>query len=189
MTPDDLYACIECKWKLANRYAAPLTDAMLACGINTPRRQAAFLGQIGHESGRLYYVCELWGPTPTQKRYEGRADLGNTQPGDGYRFRGRGLIQVTGRANYAAMSEALGVDFVTRPERLEAPIYAALSAGHFWQAHDLNELADREDIDAISDIINRGRATPRYGDANGFAERFALWQRSLRYLLLEVTPA
>ncbi len=80
---------------------------MLFRQINTPARAAAFLAQVGHESGQLRYLREIWGPTPAQVRYEGRADLGNAQPGDGKRFMGRGLIQITGRKNYADCGAAL----------------------------------------------------------------------------------
>ena len=157
---------------------------MVACGITTPARIAAFIAQIGHESGRLRYVREIWGPTRAQRGYEGRADLGNTQPGDGFRYRGRGLIQITGRANYRALGQALGADFEAQPELLEQPDYAALSAAHYWLSRDLNELADAGDFEGISDLINIGRRTRKAGDANGFADRLAIYQRA-RHILEE----
>lgn len=141
--------------------------------IDSPQRIAAFLAQIAHESGRLVYVRELWGPTPAQLRYEGRADLGNTQTGDGFRYRGRGLIQTTGRANYAATRDGLVQfvplvpDFEATPEMLEAPKWAALSAGWFWYAHGLNDLADGDQFMTITRRIN--------GGTNGYADRVALW--------------
>lgn len=141
--------------------------------IDSPQRIAAFLAQIAHESGRLVYVRELWGPTPAQLRYEGRADLGNTQTGDGFRYRGRGLIQTTGRANYAATRDGLVhfvplvPDFEATPEMLEAPKWAALSAGWFWYAHGLNDLADGDQFMTITRRIN--------GGTNGYADRVALW--------------
>lgn len=152
-------------------------------GIDTPLRKAAFLAQIGHESGGLRYSTELWGPTPTQARYEGRADLGNTQPGDGKRFRGHGLIQITGRFNHARMRDRLGEKFPTRivpdfeadPEALALPEWAALSAADFWDDHKLNDWADKGDFDGVSDIINRGRKTAKEGDANGYGDRLALY--------------
>ncbi|WP_248914082.1 glycoside hydrolase family 19 protein [Pseudomonas moorei] len=105
-------------------------------------RVAAFIAQIGHESGQLVYVREIWGPTPALLGYEGRKDLGNTVTGDDFRYRGRRLIQVTGRANYAACGEARGVDLVSHPEPLEQPQYACLSAAWFWGTKGLNTRAD-----------------------------------------------
>lgn len=90
-----------------------LNRAMERCQINTPAHQAAFLAQIGHESGQLKWVKEIWGPTPAQSCYEGRKDLGNTEPGDGRQFFGRGLIQVTGRENYRRTGAAPGVSLWT----------------------------------------------------------------------------
>lgn len=139
-------------------FLAPLNAAMIGYRIDTPSRQAAFVAQVGHESGELQYVRELWGPTPTQRAYENRADLGNTEPGDGKRFMGRGLIQVTGRANYRACSVALFGDdrLLQFPELLEDPRYACRSAAWFWQQHGLNELADAGNFKRITKIINGG---------------------------------
>jgi len=178
MTPAVLATALGCPLARATKWAAPITDALAACGISTPARIAAWLAQIGHESGRLRYVREIWEPTPAQSRYEGRADLGNTEPGDGYKYRGRGLIQITGRANYRALGIALGAPFELRPELLERPDYAALSAAHYWQSRDINELADAGEFDAICDLINRGHKTRKVGDANGYADRLALWARA-----------
>lgn len=106
--------------------------------VNTPDRQAAFLAQVGHESAELLYVEEI----ASGKAYEGRKDLGNTFVGDGVKFKGRGLIQITGRANYIAISKDLGIDFVANPTLLKEPEYAVLSAFWYWNKHKLNELAD-----------------------------------------------
>ena len=133
--------------------------------IATPARQTMFLSQIGHESGSLRYSVEIWGPTPAQRRYEGRLDLGNTEPGDGSRFRGRGLIQTTGRANYVVTGKALGIDLVSRPELLGLPELAARSAAWWWRAHGLNEIADTGDNLKATKRIN--------GGTNGLEDRMA----------------
>lgn len=143
---------------------------MSAFDINTPKRQAAFLAQVGHESGGLHWLRELWGPTPAQIRYEGRADLGNTQPGDGFKYRGRGLIQITGRANYSEAGKALGLPLIDFPVLLENPEFAAKSAAWFWKSRGLNELADIDKFERITRRIN--------GGLNGQAERLALYQKA-----------
>ena len=121
-------------------------------GINNPYREAAFLAQVAHESGRFYYTEEI----ASGKAYENRKDLGNTLPGDGPRYKGRGLIQLTGRANYQAFSIHSGMDFVSHPELLATPQYAVMSACWYWQEHGLNELADWEDFEKITKKINGG---------------------------------
>lgn len=140
---------------------------MALYAIDSPARQAAFLAQIGHESGGLIYVRELWGPTPTQEEYEGRADLGNTEPGDGFKYRGRGLIQITGRANYQTCGAALTLPLLDHPELLEAPGNAAQSAAWFWNSKNLNDLADIGDFNTITRRIN--------GGLNGLQNRLALY--------------
>jgi putative chitinase len=141
---------------LARRWAGSMTSAMAERGINTPRRQAAFIAQTAHESGGFVHVREIWGPTPQQQRYEGRADLGNTQPGDGSRYRGRGPIQITGRANYRAVGKALGFDLEAFPQLLEGAELGARAAAWFWHTHGLNELADVDDFASITRRINGG---------------------------------
>lgn len=170
VTPNQLVTLYDCAYVRAANFAPYLNEAMREYGITTPARVAAFLAQVGHESGRLRYTREIWGPTPVQARYEGRADLGNTEPGDGKRFMGRGLIQITGRANYAAATEALGEDFLRYPALLEAPKWASVSAAWWWAAHDLNALADAGEFDRITRRINGGQ--------NGRAERTALHERA-----------
>ena len=96
------------------------------------------------------------GPTIAQRNYENRDDLGNTVPGDGLRFRGRGLLQVTGRANYKTIGKALGVDLIANPERLAEPDLAARSAGHFWKTHGCNQFADHEQFVLLTRRINGG---------------------------------
>ena len=139
------------------------------------KRVAAFIAQLGHESGQLRYVREIWGPTPAQAKYEGRADLGNTQPGDGSKYRGRGLIQITGRANYAACGEALGLNLITQPELLELPQYDAMSAAWFWKQNGLNDLADRDQFNTVTRRIN--------GGLNGLQDRLEIWSRARAVLV------
>ena len=104
--------------------------------IDSDKEVAAFIAQIGHESGQLRYVEEL----ASGRAYEGRKDLGNTQAGDGIRFKGRGLIQITGRFNYTQLSKDLGEDFIKHPELLSTPKYAVQSACWFWNKNKLNDL-------------------------------------------------
>ncbi|WP_223472902.1 MULTISPECIES: glycoside hydrolase family 19 protein [unclassified Pseudomonas] len=155
-------------------FAPALNTAMGRYQIVGLQRVAAFIAQIGHESGQLRYVRELWGPTPAQARYEGRADLGNVMPGDGFRFRGRGLIHITGRANHAECGEALGLDLISHPESLEHPEWAAKSAAWFWSTRGLNTLADTGAFDKITSRINGGQ--------NGAEERRKLYDRALEVL-------
>lgn len=175
----------------AGIFLPALNAAMTEFGINTPARAASFLAQLAHESGQLVYVRELWGPTPSQLRYERDAtaawpprartdrnqlpfDLGNSQAGDGSRFRGRGLIQITGRTNYAACGKALGLDLLAQPAMLEQTVNACRSAGWFWQSRGLNALADAGDQVAVTRRIN--------GGANGLAERLAFFKVAQRVL-------
>jgi putative chitinase len=151
-----------------------LNTAMGRYQIIGSKRIAAFIAQIGHESGQLRYVREIWGPTPAQARYEGRADLGNIVSGDGLKYRGRGLIQITGRANYAACGDALGVDLISQPELLELPQYACLSAAWFWGIKRLNTLADAGDFERITRRIN--------GGLNGQDDRLTLWKKATEVL-------
>ena len=158
----------------AGVFVPALNTAMNHYQIIGTKRIAAFIAQIGHESGQLKYVKEIWGPTKAQARYEGRADLGNTQPGDGSKYRGRGFIQITGRANYEACGEALGVDLVNHPELLEKPQLACMSAAWFWASRGLNTLADAGQFDTITRRINGGQ--------NGAADRQMLYAKALRVL-------
>jgi putative chitinase len=138
--------------------------------IDTPLRTAHFLAQIAHESGELHYTQEI----ASGSAYEGRRDLGNTEPGDGIKFKGRGLIQITGRSNYLKVSAALYGDpqtLIETPELLETKEAACLSAGWFWDENHLNKWADLDDLDGVSDVINRGHKTKAIGDANGYTDR------------------
>ncbi|WP_426075136.1 glycoside hydrolase family 19 protein [Janthinobacterium sp. DSP2-3-3] len=155
----------------AETFLVPLNAAMVEFGITTLTRQASFLSQVGHESAQLRYVRELG----SGQAYEGRADLGNSQRGDGVRFRGRGLLQVTGRANYAACGKALDLDLLAQPELLEQSINACRSAGWFWQTRGLNALADAGDQERVTRRIN--------GGVNGMAERLALYREARKVLV------
>lgn len=170
MTSEELHEAVKCTVYDAERWADPLTAAMEEFSINTSARQAAFLAQIAHETGCFRWIREIWGPTPAQLRYEGRVDLGNTEPGDGKRFMGRGLIQVTGRANYMRAAAKLGIDCVDHPELLEEPVNAARSAGDFWESRGLNELADTGSFEKITKKIN--------GGLNGYFDRCIAWDRA-----------
>ncbi len=182
-----LQAATGCSAERAELYAEPLTQACLRYDITSPERIAAFLAQLAHESGAFRHTVEIWGPTAQQARYEGRKDLGNVRLGDGFLYRGRGLIQVTGRANYASASARLGVDLVAAPELLEQPKWAALSAGDWWAANRCNILADAGDFVALGRLINRGNArstTP----ANGEEDRLQRWARAKQALAAMAQP-
>lgn len=127
--------------------------------INTePLRLAHFLGQTCVESGFFQYMREIWGPTDAQKGYEGRLDLGNTQPGDGRLYLGRGLIDITGRSNYRIVSQKVGMDLVANPTLAERPDIAVLTAAEWWMDHGCNDLADADNGVGIGRLINRGSA-------------------------------
>lgn len=160
----------------AQKWAPALSLAMEAAHINNRRRQAAFLAQIGHESGSLLYVKEL-GSDKYFEKYNGRKDLGNTQPGDGPRFAGRGLIQITGRANYAKASQALFGDdrLLKNHELLEQPEWAAKSATWYWTTRNLNALADQDRFTDITKAIN--------GGTNGLEDRKARYRLALSVLV------
>lgn len=171
MTPAEL-TLMGVRGDRAEMLAGPITDAMDEYEINTRERKAAFLAQVMHESGMGRYLKEIWGPSPAQVRYEGRKDLGNTQPGDGKLYMGRGLMQVTGRNNYKRVGDALGVDLIGNPTLLETPQLAARSAGWFWKEHGLNELADAGKFETITRRIN--------GGTNGLEDRERLWDIARR---------
>ena len=166
ITLDDLRAiCAHTKASVLERYVEPLNDTMDEFDISSNvARETHFLAQVAHESGGFNYVREL----ASGEAYEGRADLGNTSPGDGPLFRGRGLIQITGRANYEQCGNDLGLDLVSNPVLLEQPDLAARSAGWFWNSRDLNELADRGDARGITKRIN--------GGINGLQDRLTYLQ-------------
>lgn len=129
-----------------------LNKAMPRYEINTRIRQAHFIAQVAHESCDFTYLEELADGTD----YEWRKDLGNTSAGDGAKFKGRGLIQITGRANYKEVGSVLGIDLISNPERLADYDLACLSAAWYWSINKLNEFADKDDIQLITRRINGG---------------------------------
>jgi putative chitinase len=166
-----------------NKWLKPLNNTFEKYQINTLTRQAAFIGQCGHESNNFkvleenlnYSAKGLMSTWPSRfpnieeankyernpekianKVYGGRADLGNVEEGDGWRFHGRGVIQLTGRSNYTICGEALGQPFSTVPELVLEPENAVMSAGWFWNKKGLNALADNEDWVIMTKRINGG---------------------------------
>lgn len=148
----------------------PLINATLQkYSINTHLRVAHFLAQVLHESGSLRYNEEI----ASGAKYEGRRDLGNVAPGDGVKFKGRGLIQLTGRANYKAYGVYLGEHLEKFPE-LVAGKYAADVAGWYWKTKNINELADKDDLQAVTKRVN--------GGLNGFNDRLSFLVRAKQVL-------
>jgi putative chitinase len=143
------------------QFAPLLNDAMARFGIDTPEEIAEFIAQISHESAEGHFLQEI----ATGDAYEGRKDLGNTHPGDGRRYKGRGLIQCTGLVNYILMGHLLELDLVNHPELLEEPKNATDSAAAFWWNHHLDNLALKKDFVAVTKVIN--------GGTNGLASREA----------------
>ncbi len=164
LTLDKLIACMPYSGDRAPIYLECLNTAMAEFGMEGPLRQSMFLAQVAHESGSLRYTREIWGPTSAQEGYEWRRDLGNTHVGDGKKYLGRGLLQVTGRANTLACLGALGRKLDDH-EYLETPMGASRSAGWFWFAHGLNIPADAGLFWTVSKKIN--------GGTNGLADRTA----------------
>ena len=152
----------------------PLNNACIEFQINTPQRITAFLAQLAHESGELRWMNEIWGPTEAQHRYEPpsklAARLGNTQPGDGKRYRGRGPIQLTGRANYKIAGAALALPLEDNPDLVATPAVGIRVAGWFWHSKGLNAMADQNNFLGITRRIN--------GGTNGLADRTKYWERA-----------
>lgn len=193
---DQVLQATVCSRSNAEKFLQPIIDTCTQYNIDTPARLLCFLAQVGHESGGLYYTEEL----ASGNAYEGRHDLGNTQPGDGPRYKGRGLIQITGRANYAALSDALGTDFINNPSLLggknvtvctdEQLQNAALSAGWYWDKTGLNAYADKIDISqtieadpnlqAFKDLTKRIN-----GGYNGLQDRVARFKAGQKSFVME----
>lgn len=151
-------------------YFSSLVNAMAEFDIDSKLRQAAFIAQIAHESGEFRYAEEI----ASGAAYEGRKDLGNTLFGDGVKFKGRGLIQITGRTNYEALRDNLLIDCIEHPEIVKTPENACRSAAWFWKKHSLNELADSQNFALITRRIN--------GGLNGLASRQKYYDKALEVL-------
>jgi putative chitinase len=157
-----------------NACVGPINAALEEFHIDTPARIAAFIAQIAHETGELKYMREIWGPTKAQTGYEGRKDLGNTQPGDGKRYKGRGAFQLTGRANYRQYGKLLKLPLEEQPSLAELPENSFRIAGAYWNSRHCSELADKGEFAAITRAIN--------GGLNGQAERLRFWSAAKKAL-------
>lgn len=151
---------------LVNTWAAKLGAACEKAGITTPLRLAHFLAQVTHESGGFRWMQELWGPTPAQAHYEGRLDLGNTQPGDGRRYMGRGPLQLTGRANYRNTGRRIGYPLEDQPELASQIGVGSIIACDYWTTHGLNRLADQGGLSMVTAITRSVN-----GGTNGLSDR------------------
>ena len=150
-------------------------------GITTPLRVAHFLAQAAHETMGFRYLKELWGPTPAQKGYEGRADLGNCVPGDGFKFRGRGIFQCTGRDNYQRYGQRLGLDLACNPDLAAQPETSLRIACLYWADHRLNDYADADNVLGVSNGINRGNPAS-IKEPNGYSDRKAQLAKAKKVL-------
>jgi putative chitinase len=212
MTKEQLAACTGCKPETAAPWLADLSDAMGCYGIATPKRQAAFLAQVGTETGlrvkeeNLNYsaerlmkvfpryfvsmdVASLYAGKPEKigsRVYGTRMGNGDEASGEGYRYRGRGLIQLTGKENYTACGKALGLDLVGKPELLKEQRFAAMSAAWFWEWKKLNEAADFDDFGLTCYLVNGGpkdwRDKLALGQMDWWDERFRLWGEAKKAL-------
>ena len=179
-TKEELQTVLGVSSLVAVQWLVPLNYSCVLAEIITREQAAAYLAQLGHESGCLRYTEELWG-TPQQLKYEIphklASVLGNTYKGDGLRYKGRGLLQITGRANYRACTLGLRrfiksvPDFELEPKLLATKEYAALSCGLYWRAHKLNSFVDRFDFVGLTKRIN--------GGTNGLAHRQSLYVQGL----------
>lgn len=200
MTPRTLRLKTSCTESMAMKWASPLEEAMVRFGINTPTRQAYFLANLAHESQKFTRTREnmnySWqGLRATFPKYFTLAEaqeyhrqperianhvycnrMGNRDEasGDGFKFRGGGLIHLTGATAYLLCGLALDIDLFGNPQIIEEPKNAADSAGWFWQENNLNRWADAGDFDGCCDSINRGHKTAAIGDSNGYADRLGI---------------
>lgn len=176
----------------AEKFLMHINETCEKFAITTPVRQLCFLAQVGHESGGLFFTEEL----ASGDAYEGRKSLGNTLPGDGRRFKGRGLIQITGRTNYKAVGDSLNADFIKNPTLLGGRNvklcsdvqlrYAAQSAGWYWNSRKLNAIADKIDM---NEPIDEGENLEHFklitkkinGGFNGLADRLNRYKIGVKF--------
>lgn len=161
--------------KRVDEFVASFNQWNIPFGIDNEKRITHYLAQVFHESGVLRYVEEI----ASGAQYEGRKDLGNTQQGDGVRFKGRGFIQLTGRTNYTKFNEydLCTEDVVSHPEKVAEFPLNQIASMWFWQTHGLNELADRDDGGKMGEDICRQITKKVNGGTNGLANRLYLYQR------------
>jgi len=140
--------------RIIDALAGSIQETLGRYEINTPLRAAHFLAQVAHESDG-FCTCEEYA---SGSAYEGRRDLGNTQAGDGKRYKGRGLVQLTGRANYKTYGDKIGIDLVSNPEKAADPATSLVLACEYWNKTrgGLNQFADRDDVISITKAINGG---------------------------------
>lgn len=200
LTPAQLSAIMACPLPRATTWAPHINETIARYAINTNARAAMWLAQIGHESGSLarveenlnyrldrlvaifprYFTPETavgYAGKPEQiasRVYANRLGNGPEESGDGWRYRGRGLIQITGKANYAEQAALLSQPFVAEPALLADPRWAALSAGAFWDARQLNRMADAGQFERTTRVIN--------GGLHGHPDRVLRFKRALTVL-------
>ena len=171
MTQDQLQEITTASQQRVDLFYPYLSKYMTMFDVVGKLRESAFLGQVLWESGNLRYTKEI----ASGIEYEGRKDLGDTHPGDGVKYKGRGLIQITGESNYKEISNVFGEDFINHPELLETPRFACKSAAWWFKHHGLNELADKGNFRAITKIVN--------GGYNGLAGRTLIYEKALKVLV------
>ena len=198
ITTQQLLQILPSAGQVAGVFVPVLNTAMSRYQIVGLKRVAAFIAQVGHESGHLTRLVESlsYSADALSKTWPSHFDMelasavarkpeqianiaygnrmGNIIPGDGWKYRGRGLIQITGKNNYRVCGEALGLDLIAQPELLEKPQHACMSAAWYWATNGLNTLADAGKFEAITQRINGGQ--------NGAADRQALYARALKVL-------
>jgi len=203
MNTEQLAKILKMKPAKAGEWIDAINETFEKFDISTPERQACFLGQCAHESGgftalseNLNYsaasLCRVWPkrfPTITDGQicernpekianrvYASRMGNGDEESGEGYAYRGRGLIQLTGKSNYEACGKALDVDLIENPDLVATPQYAALSAGWFWNKNKLNAYADKGDMEGLTKKIN--------GGTHGIEDRVARTQLAIDVLMI-----